>query len=134
MELPVTADTLKIANLAAACKSLQDAIAMPPRNDLERDGVIQRFEFTFELCWETLRKALIEAGRAAIEGSPKPILRAALQDGLITDIDAWFAFLEARNLVSHTYNAALAERVYIKAKEFAPFAVALLQRLSQSAP
>src|SRR5437868_517537 len=90
--------------LEEALKTLVDAVSSPPKNDLERDGVIQRFEYTFEICWKSVRTKLFSLGRTQISSSPKPLLRDALEEGLIENIDVWFAFLEARNSTAHTYN------------------------------
>jgi hypothetical protein len=75
--------SINLGLLSAAHLSLKTACSAPPSSDLERDGTIHRFEKTFDLAWKTIRKALIAAGRADLEGSPRPILRAAREDGLI---------------------------------------------------
>lgn len=95
-----------------ALRSLQAAQAQPPRNDLERDGVIQRFEYTFEWCWKSIRRALLYLGRSDVSGSPRPLLRDALEEHFIQDIEPWFAYLEARNTTSHIYNNDQAEKVF----------------------
>jgi len=69
---------LDFTPLARALQTLQEAQARPPQNDLERDGVIQRFEYTFELCWKSIRKALLFFGRSEVSGSPRPLFRDAL--------------------------------------------------------
>lgn len=114
-----------------ALRSLQAAQAQPPRNDLERDGVIQRFEYTFELCWKSIRRALLHLGRPEVSGSPRPLFRDALEEHFIQDIESWFAYLEARNTTSHIYNNDQAEKVFQAIQGFAANAEALLHALQQ---
>jgi nucleotidyltransferase substrate binding protein (TIGR01987 family) len=117
--------------LERALRTLQEAQAHPPRNDLERDGVIQRFEYTFELCWKSVRRALLYLGRAEVSGSPRPLWRDALEEHFIDDIEPWFAYLEARNTTSHIYNSDQAEKVFDAIQDFATHAASLLQALRQ---
>jgi nucleotidyltransferase substrate binding protein (TIGR01987 family) len=114
-----------------ALLSLQEAQAQPPRNDLERDGVIQRFEYTFELSWKSIRKALVFLGRTEVSGSPRPLFRDALEERLINNVEPWFAYLEARNTTSHIYNRDQAEKVFNAIQGFAAHAQALLDALQQ---
>ena len=88
---------------------LAEALAAP-QNDLTRDAVIQRFEFSFELAWKTLKAWLEQQGSAA--PNPRAALREAFAQGLIAseeDADAWMLMLEDRNLTSHTYRQDLPE-------------------------
>ena len=115
--------------LQKALSSLQEALKNKPANDLERDGVIQRFEYAFELSWKMIRKHLFGLGRASVSSSPKPLLRDAHQENLIEDIEKWFGFLEARNLSSHTYNDKSADEVFQAAQSFPPYVSALIDQL-----
>lgn len=78
-------------------------------DDLDRDGVIQRFEHTFELVWKTLKISLEKMGLRAT--SPKDIFRIAAREGFIADPKVWFVFLELRNLASHVYREEYAKKV-----------------------
>jgi len=124
---------IDFSSLEDALKSFEEAMQTPPKSELERDGVIQRFEYTFELCWKSIRKLLLEEGRAEVSSSPKPLFRDALQEHLITDIDIWFAFIDARNRTTHTYRRKTAEQVFIdlKDKNFASHARLLLKELNE---
>ena len=74
----------------------------PEKSDLVYDGVIQRFEFCFELAWKLLKSLLHHQG---IEGSsPRACIKEAHRAGLLTDGDAWIGMLEARNRTSHIYD------------------------------
>lgn len=122
-------EKVDISSLINALDALSDGLKAEPKNDLERDGVIQRFEFTFELSWKIIRKCLIAMGRIDVSGSPKPILREALKENFIQDLDSWFKFLEARNIISHIYNKEEAEKVYRVAKTFPEKVSLLIQKL-----
>lgn len=74
------------------------------------DATIQRFEFTFELFWKTLKAILEEKGVNATY--PKDVLQESYQGGLIDNERLWLELLKNRNLTSHTYNEDLALQVY----------------------
>ncbi len=115
----------------SALETLEEALKQPLKSELERDGVIQRFEYTFEMAWKSIQKFLKEQGKADVSGSPKPVLRDALVENLISDIKPWFDFLEARNNSTHTYNQMTAEEVYRSAILFPEFARVLLKNLNK---
>jgi nucleotidyltransferase substrate binding protein (TIGR01987 family) len=117
--------------LSDALETFQEAIASNPTSQLEKDGTIQRFEYTFELCWKSIRKLLLELGRQEVSSSPKPLFRDAHSEGLISNIDIWFKYIDARNRTSHTYNRKTAEEVFNDIKNFGPDAKALLEKLNE---
>jgi nucleotidyltransferase substrate binding protein (TIGR01987 family) len=71
--------------LRQALATLHESLQKPPANTLERDGVIQRFEYTFELAWKSMRRCLLFLGRAEVSGSPKPVIRDAFAEGLAAE-------------------------------------------------
>lgn len=79
-------------------------------SDLTRDGAIQRFEYTFELCWKTMKRVLRAKGSSV--NHPKDVFREAAAEGLISDVTAWFTHLEARNRTTHIYKRSVAEEVF----------------------
>lgn len=81
-----------------------------PENAFIRDSVIQRFEFSYELGWKMLKLKLQEQGIEA--QGPKSVLEQALAIGLIEDGNLWSELHHMRNLTSHTYDEALARKVY----------------------
>ena len=100
------------AELQNAVKRLREAVAQP-ESDLIRDAVIQRFEFTFELVWKSLKLYLERQGLDC--GGPRSTLKKAFTEGLINspdEADVWLRVLEDRNLTSHAYDEALATRIY----------------------
>ncbi len=100
------------AELENALQRLQEAVAQP-ESALVRDAVIQRFEFTFELVWKSLKLYLDRQGLDC--GGPRSTLKKAFTEGLIAsadEADVWLRLLEDRNLTSHAYDEALATRIY----------------------
>ena len=79
-------------------------------SDLEKQGVIQGFEFTFELAWNVMKDYFEEQGITGIIGS-KNAIRYAFNEGLIDDGEAWMELLEGRNISSHTYDEEIAEKL-----------------------
>ena len=76
--------------------------------DLEKQGVIQGFEFTFELAWNVMKDYLEEQGITGIIGS-KGAVRHAFQQGLVEDGEVWMDMIKDRNLASHVYDEETAE-------------------------
>lgn len=116
------------AEVRQAAARLLEAITQP-ETDLIRDATIQRFEFSFELVWKTLKLYLERQGHEF--GGPRSTLKKAFTEGLIAtpeEADLWLKMLEDRNLTSHTYNQALAERIYRNiVSDYAP----LLAKISE---
>lgn len=121
---------LILTPLKDALNSLED-ILNQTIDEYVRDGVIQRFEYTFELAWKMINRYFKEIGIKDIPSGPKPIIREAAKLGIITSVDDWFKFLEARNLASHTYNEDFAQNVYLCAKDFPKFVKELIINLEK---
>lgn len=117
--------------MESALASLENALEPPPRNDRERDGAIQRFEYTFELTWKTAKKVLENSG--IVSPSPKSVIRDLAQQGWIKDAELWLSFLKARNWTVHTYKEETAQTVFEKVKAFAPECHRLLKELKTNA-
>jgi nucleotidyltransferase substrate binding protein (TIGR01987 family) len=98
-------------NLERAMAELESYAAMPIVNRRDKAGLIQAFEFTFELFWKTFQKLAPESGLEA--ASPREALIAGAKLHLITndEADTWSQMLKDRNLSSHTYNAPLADEI-----------------------
>jgi nucleotidyltransferase substrate binding protein (TIGR01987 family) len=79
-------------------------------SDLEQQGLIQAFEFTHELAWNTLKDFLESRGAAALYGS-KDVTREAFAKGLIGNGDAWMDMIGSRNQTAHTYNEETADEI-----------------------
>lgn len=98
----------------SAVSKLQDAadyVAQTKASELELEGFIKRFEFTWELAWKLLKDYMYEEGLAVDAVSPRQVVRAAFASGIITDAEVYFDMLEARNEMSHAYSVVRFERV-----------------------
>ena len=104
--------TERQADVRASAARLREAVEQP-ESDLIRDATIQRFEFTFEVVWKTLKLFLERQGYEC--GGPRPTLKKAFAEGLIPtaeEADIWLRMLEDRNLTSHAYDQALAASIH----------------------
>lgn len=90
-------------------------LANDPDNFLLQAGLIQIYEFTFELAWKTLKDYLDMEGFTT--PSPKATLRQAFQSNYIQHGDIWMKALNDRNLTTHTYDEAVAAEVINDIKE-----------------
>ena len=73
-------------------------------NDLEKEGVIQRFEYTFQLSWNTLKDHLEHDGVVMQSVTPRSVIRTAAAAGMITDGQTWIQMLEDRRNTPHLYD------------------------------
>ena len=80
-------------------------------SQLEREGLIQRFEYTWELAWKTLKDYLDFQGVNLETVTPRSVIRAAFAANIISHGTEWMAALDARNKMSHTYNFKIFEEV-----------------------
>lgn len=104
------------SNFHKALEQLGNAVSLSaqrPLSELERQGLIQAFEYTYELGWNTVRDYLIYQGVAGIVGS-RDTIREAFSRGLIADGEGWMEMLADRNRTSHTYNEETAEEILQK--------------------
>ena len=103
-------------NYKKALVQLEDAVSLAHSrqlSNLEKQGLIQAFEFTYELAWNTLKDYLVYQGIQNIVGS-RDTIREAFNRDLIEDGEAWMAMLIDRNKTSHTYNEEIAEEIFFK--------------------
>lgn len=87
---------------ALLCEALAPGGAL--LNQLEREGTIHRFEYTFELSWKVLKDYLEAAGYSMPVLTPRAIIETALTAGIIGEGHVWTDMLRQRNLLAHTYN------------------------------
>lgn len=94
-------------------------------------GVIQNFEFTYELCWKFMKRWLeSNLMPGLLDGATrKELFRNALEQKLISDFSSWVRYHELRNTTSHTYNRDVAEEIYTISKDFLEDAIYLLKSL-----
>ena len=101
----------RFSNFKRALAQLAEAVDLSKARELsrlERQGVIQAFEFTHELAWNVLKDYLQVQGNPDIKGS-KDATRAAFKVQLITDGEAWMAMIQSRNISPHTYDERTAD-------------------------
>ncbi len=79
-------------------------------SDLEKEGLIQRFEYTYELAWKVMKDYLEYQGITGITGS-RDAIREAFQKGLIAEGERWMDMIKSRNQTAHLYNEATAKEI-----------------------
>ena len=113
-----------------AIKRLEAALQYDPAVlDIALDAVIQRFEFTFERAWKSIRLAAKAVGYDC--KSPRGCLKLAYKMEWLEDEENWLRLLEARNLTSHTYDQETAREVYETVKEYFEVFPSLLKELRE---
>ena len=130
---------LDLSSLKKAVDSLDRAIKVavgsrnPVQDEVIRAGVIQNFEFTYELCWKFMKRWLeLNADASNVDGcTRKELFRLAAESRLITGVENWFKYHSARNETAHTYDPAKASEIYALVGPFAADARKLLRVLEQ---
>ncbi len=103
----------RLENFKKAFIELDSAVKLSHTRQLsklEKQGVIQAFEYTHELAWNTLKDYFLDQGNSSITGS-KDATREAFKFGLIEEGTDWMDMIQSRNLSSHTYNQETADSV-----------------------
>ena len=132
MPLDLTSLDNAIASLDRALIRTQSA----PGDEELRDACIQRFEFTFELSWKSMRRRLALDLPSSFDlgtMSYRDLIRVSADHGLLEDVAAWYLYRDKRNLTSHAYNAAIANDVFSAIPVFARHARDLLSKLKLGA-
>jgi len=100
----------RFENFLQALTQLTSAVDLARQrelSDLEKQGLIQAFEFTHELAWGVMRDYFRYQGNSSITGS-RDATREAFQNSLVKDGSGWMEMIKSRNLTSHTYNQEVA--------------------------
>lgn len=92
----------RFQNLEKAFLFLEKGTKQKSLSELEAAGLIQSFEFTFELAWKTLKDYLTQ--QAFIVQSPRDTIKKAFETGYLQDGHIWIEMLEQRNLLTYVYN------------------------------
>jgi nucleotidyltransferase substrate binding protein (TIGR01987 family) len=110
-----------LANAIASLERLHERVLdqhfMAAQDDVVRlglqAGLIQNLEFTYELCWKSIRRWLANnvSPDSADGVSRRELFRLAAENRLLEDVDEWMVYHEARNQTSHRYDSALAADV-----------------------
>lgn len=126
---------LDFSSLKKALGNLDRALTRSrqvPDDEEIRDAVIQRFEYSYELCWKMLKRQIEQesATPAAVDAySFRQLIREGAERGILSNVEIWLEFREQRNITSHTYDADKAASVYKTAELFYPHARKLLEVL-----
>lgn len=121
----------RFSNYNKALGQLCKFIEKGPLNELEEQGLIQSFEYTHELAWNTLKNFLEYRGQKDIYGS-KDATREAFKLGLIEEGEIWMNMIESRNQTTHTYNEETAkEIVEAISKNYHPQFLKLQEKLEE---
>ncbi len=124
----------RFSNYNKALKRLSDAVVLNEKRtltDLEKQGLIQAFEFTHELAWKVMKDYLKEIGDIKTIGS-RDTTREAFAAELIANGDNWMEMIKKRNLTSHTYNEETSEEIYKSIIEyFHPLFVAFQTKMQE---
>ena len=102
----------RLTNFERALRLLREAMAEGPEalNQLEKEGVIQRFEYCFELAWKTVKDYMEASGIVFDVVMPRQVIKEAFAAKVLNDGATWIAMLDHRNLLSHTYNPVVIEQ------------------------
>jgi nucleotidyltransferase substrate binding protein (TIGR01987 family) len=104
----------RYSNFIKALSNLNEAVELANERDLsklEKQGLIQSFEYTFELAWNTIRDFYRSKGEVDIQGS-RDAFRLAYERGLIEEGQVFMNMIKSRQLSSHTFNEETANEIY----------------------
>ena len=100
----------RLANYKKALNLLTKFIEKGELNELEEQGLIKAFEYTYELAWNVVKDFFTSRGNSTIYGS-RDAIREAFSAGLIEDGEGWMDMYADRNKTSHTYNEETADEI-----------------------
>lgn len=106
----------RLDNYGKALTQLSNAVMLSKEralSDLEKQGMIQAFEFTHELAWNVIKDYFSYQGNPNIAGS-RDAVREAFNKSLIIDGEGWMEMIKSRNQTSHTYNLQVANEIVEK--------------------
>lgn len=106
----------RFQNYEMAFIKLREAVETEELNELERNGLIQRFEFTLDLSWKVL-KDFLEEKRFSFNPSPKDTVRQAQESGYIDYAQELIDGLDIRNELSHDYSGEKFEKSEVELRE-----------------
>jgi nucleotidyltransferase substrate binding protein (TIGR01987 family) len=118
----------RFENYTNSLVEFRSAIAKESYTPLERAGLVQLFEISFELAWKTMKDILFYEGYDV--KSPRAVIKQAFANDLITDGEKWLELLESRNKFSHMYGEEMAMSATTQIKKiYAPLLLDLQEAL-----
>lgn len=102
----------RFMNFNKAFLQLAKFIEHKELNEMEEQGLIKAFEYTYDLSWKTLQDLLRDKGYNHISG-PKPVIEQCFQDGYISDGKGWMRMHQSRNLATHSYDQETALEIIV---------------------
>lgn len=109
----------RFAHYQNAFKQLESSVQLSKQrslSELEKQGLIKAFEFTYELAWNVMKDYFEYQGTTSIMGA-RDAVRESFQKGLVADGEAWMQMIQSRNQTSHTYNQKVADEIVEKVVE-----------------
>ena len=106
----------RFKNYQKALRQLERFLKETDLNDMEEQGLIQAFEYTYELAWNTIKDYLVHQGIIEVIGS-RDAFRIAFNRGLILEGSIWMSMIESRINSSHTYNEEVAKEILKEIRE-----------------
>lgn len=96
----------RFQNFSKAFQLLREPVCreLDSFSDLEKGGIVQRFEITFELGWKTLKDYLVFSGVTVEQITPRAVIKQGFASKIISDGQTWIDMLDRRNLFAHIYD------------------------------
>jgi nucleotidyltransferase substrate binding protein (TIGR01987 family) len=104
-------DASLVQSLESALKFLEKATGKKSLTELERDGMIRRYEYLFDLTCHVMHSVLLAITQNKLSPQPEPILQEAYDKDLIEDMEAWSSFLWARRAYAESFTEATAKKI-----------------------
>ena len=118
-----------LKSLEKALLQLSDALEQA-ESPIVRDACLQRFEFSYELLWKTL-KIFLEEIHGVRAVSPRQVFKEAFALSLIEKEQIFIEMIESRNTLSHTYNEGQAMKIYVKCADYLKAMKSVLAQLNK---
>ena len=114
--MPTDKYNRNLKSLEKALLQLSDALEQS-ESPIVRDACLQRFEFSYELLWKTL-KIFLEEIHGVRAVSPRQVFKEAFALSIIDEELTFVEMIESRNTLSHTYNEEQAAKIYVKCADY----------------
>ena len=119
----------KLSQAIDFIKSQTEQVDLSVLDEIVREGLIQRFEYTHELAWNVMKDYAEYQGNFDIKGS-RDATRQGFKIGLIQEGETWMAMIKSRNDSSHTYNESTASEIFEQiVKDYFPLLLAFKSKM-----